>query len=176
MLELFAVKDEATFTALTPWDLSPATQPDGRPSADKARETIGIAMREGSHAFEWRHRRLDGREFPTSVLLTRLEFAGHSLVQATVRDSTSADLAVSALRDSEERLRLAVEATGMGTYRWDHLTGKADYSPDSWLSTIFRRMGPCPWGRNRYCLRCSTRIARFFRRPWRPATIPRATE
>jgi two-component system, cell cycle sensor histidine kinase and response regulator CckA len=129
-LELFGVKDEATFTALTPLDLSPATQPDGRPSADRIREIVGIAMREGSHAFEWRHRRLDGREFPASVLLTRLEFSGHTLVQATVRDLTSAQLALSALRDSEERLRLAVEATGMGTYRWDHPTGKSDFSPE----------------------------------------------
>jgi two-component system cell cycle sensor histidine kinase/response regulator CckA len=129
-LELFGVKDEATFTALAPWNLSPATQPDGRPSADKARELIGLAMREGSHGFEWRHRRLDGREFPASVLLTRLEFEGHSLVQATVRDLTPTERALSALRDSEERLRLAVEATGMGTYRSDHSTGKADYSPE----------------------------------------------
>jgi two-component system, cell cycle sensor histidine kinase and response regulator CckA len=129
-LELFGVKDEATFTTLTPWNLSPALQPDGRPSADKAHEMIGIAMREGSHGFEWRHRTLDGREFPASVLLTRLEFSGHSLVQATVRDLTSTELAMSALRNSEERLRFAVEATGMGTYLWDHKTGEADYSPE----------------------------------------------
>ena len=129
-LELFGAKDEATFTALTPWALSPATQPDGRPSADKAREMIDVAMREGSHGFEWRHSRLDGREFPASVLLTRLEFAGQRLVQATIRDMSPTELALSALRDSEERLRLAVEATGMGTYHWDHSTGKIDYSPE----------------------------------------------
>ena len=37
---------------------------------------------------------------------------------------------LSALHDSEERLRLAIEATGMGTYLWDHATGHADYSPE----------------------------------------------
>jgi two-component system cell cycle sensor histidine kinase/response regulator CckA len=129
-LQLFGVEDEATFTALTPWALSPATQPDGRPSAEKAREMIQIARRDGSHCFEWRHRGLDGREIPASVQLTLLEFEGHSLVQATVRDMSSTELALSALRHSEARLRLAIEATGMGTYHWDHATGKATYSPE----------------------------------------------
>jgi PAS domain-containing protein len=91
---------------------------------------IKIAMLEGAHAFEWRHRRLDGREIPASVQLTRLEFAGQSLLQATVRDLGPTERALSALRDSEMRLRLAVEATGIGTYCWDHTTGKADYSPE----------------------------------------------
>ena len=109
-LELFGVKDEATFLSLTPWDVSPATQPDGRPSAEKALELIKIAMLEGAHAFEWRHQRLDGREISTSVQLTRLEFAGQSLLQATERDLGPTERALSALRDSEARLRLAVEA------------------------------------------------------------------
>ncbi len=108
-LELFGAENEATFTALTPWALSPATQLDGRLSADKAREMIRLAVREGSHCFEWRHRSLDGREIPASVQLTRLEFAGQSLVQATVRDLSPTERALSALRDSEERLRASEE-------------------------------------------------------------------
>jgi PAS domain S-box-containing protein len=129
-LELFGVKDEATFTALAPWHLSPATQPDGCSSAEKAREMIEMAMREGSHCFEWRHLRLDGHEFSTSVQLTRLEFSGQLLLQATVRDLSPTERTLSALRNSEQRLRLAVEATGMGTYVWDHATGQAYYSSE----------------------------------------------
>lgn len=129
-LELFGVTDEATVLSLAPWSVSPATQPDGRPSADKALEMIKTAMLEGAHAFEWRHQRLDGREIPASVQLTRLEFAGQSLLQATIRDLGPTERALSSLRDSEMRLRLAVEATGIGTYCWDYTTGKADYSPE----------------------------------------------
>jgi PAS domain S-box-containing protein len=103
-LELYGVKDEAAFLSLRPWDVSPATQPDGRPSANEALEMIKIAMVEGAHAFEWRHQRLDGREIPASVQLTRLEFAGQSLLQATVRDLSPTERALSALRDSEEQL------------------------------------------------------------------------
>ena len=129
-LTLFGVKEQETFVSLSPWALSPLTQPDGRPSMDKAREMIETALREGSHSFEWQHKRLDGQVISTSVQLTRLAFAGQILVQATVRDLTPTERAFSALRNSEERLRLAVEATGMGTYRWDHATGTTDYSPE----------------------------------------------
>ena len=103
-LELFGVKDEATFLSLGPWDVSPACQPDGSPSAEKALEMIKIAMLEGAHAFEWRHQRLDGRAIPASVQLTRLEFAGQSLLQATIHDLSPTERALSALRDSEEQL------------------------------------------------------------------------
>jgi PAS domain S-box-containing protein len=103
-LELFGVKDEATFLSLGPWDVSPACQPDGSPSAEKALEMIKIAMLEGAHAFEWRHQRLDGRAIPASVQLTRLEFAGQSLLQATIHDLSPTERALPALRDSEEQL------------------------------------------------------------------------
>ena len=85
-VKMFGVKDEAEFTSLGPWQLSPEVQPDGRPSAEKAKEMIETAMREGSHFFEWTHKRLNGEDFPATVWLTRMELAGQALLQATVRD------------------------------------------------------------------------------------------
>ncbi|MBU0632195.1 PAS domain S-box protein [bacterium] len=85
-LELFEVASVAEFTALGPWDLSPKQQPDKRPSAEKAQEMIEIAMQEGSNFFEWEHQTFDGKTFAADVLLTRLEFGGQILAQATVRD------------------------------------------------------------------------------------------
>ncbi|MGA2060233.1 MAG: ATP-binding protein [Thermoguttaceae bacterium] len=85
-VKMFGVKDEAEFTTLGPWQVSPEVQPDGRPSAEKAMEMLETAMRKGSHFFEWTHRRLNGEDFPTTVLLTRMELAGQALLQATVRD------------------------------------------------------------------------------------------
>ncbi|MCX5685818.1 MAG: PAS domain S-box protein, partial [Planctomycetota bacterium] len=99
-LAMFGVKDAAEFTLLGPWLLSPEVQPDGRPSAEKAKELIETAMREGSHFFEWTHRRLSGEDFPATVLMTRLELAGQVLLQATVRDIT-------AQKRAEEELRKA---------------------------------------------------------------------
>ena len=55
-LEMFGAKDESEFTSASPWEVSPDLQPDGRASADKAREMIDTALRDGSFLFEWTHR------------------------------------------------------------------------------------------------------------------------
>jgi len=85
-IKLFRCKDEAEFTATAPWHLSPEFQPDGRPSSDKAKEMIETAMRQGTNFFEWTHRRMNGEDFPATVLLTRVAMGGESFLQATVRD------------------------------------------------------------------------------------------
>jgi PAS domain S-box-containing protein len=87
-LRMFGAASEAEFTSLGPWDVSPERQADGRPSAEKARMVIEEALRKGSHFFDWTHKRLSGVEFPATVLLTRIEVGGQTLVQATVRDVT----------------------------------------------------------------------------------------
>ena len=87
-LALFAAKTEEEFLACTPGDLSPERQPDGRDSAEEAGKRIAVALREGFCSFEWTHRRLNGEDFPASVLLTRVELAGRLYLQATVRDVT----------------------------------------------------------------------------------------
>ena len=87
-VNMFRAKDGADFISYEPWRLSPERQPDGRASVDKAKEMLETAMHTGSHFFEWVHKRIDGEEFPASVLLTRVEQAGKSFVQATVRDLT----------------------------------------------------------------------------------------
>jgi PAS domain S-box-containing protein len=85
-IAMFAAKDQEEFASHGPWDVSPERQPGGRSSAEAAREMIETAMREGSSFFEWRHKRLDGKEFPATVLFTRLEIGDHAFLQATVRD------------------------------------------------------------------------------------------
>jgi PAS domain S-box-containing protein len=96
-LEMFGARDAAEFTALGSRDVSPERQPDGSPSAAKAREAIEAAMRDGHHYFECTHRRLGGADFPATVLLTRVEMAGQAFLQATIRDIT-------AQKQAEERI------------------------------------------------------------------------
>ena len=50
---------------------------------------IEKAMREGSHFFEWTHKRISGEEFPATVLLSRLAQDNFTFLQATVRDITA---------------------------------------------------------------------------------------
>lgn len=87
-VKMFKCESEADFTSRQPWLLSPEYQPDGQISFIKAKEMIDRAMENGSNYFEWIHTRLDGEEFPATVLLSRIELRGKSLLQATVRDIT----------------------------------------------------------------------------------------
>ena len=110
-LKMFGLKDVADLVALPPWEISPETQPDGRRSDDKAREMIATAMREGSHFFEWTHKRVSGEEFPSTVLLTRVELGGQVLLQATVRDITEQKRAEEAVRTKTALLEAQSETS-----------------------------------------------------------------
>jgi len=87
-LMMFGASSEAEFTRLGPWDISPELQPDGQSSAEKARQMIATAMRDGSIFFEWTHKRLDGSTFPADVLLSRIKGEGQEYIQAAMRDIT----------------------------------------------------------------------------------------
>ncbi len=98
-LRMFGAKNEEEFVLHGPREMSPEQQSDGRASAEKAAEMIKIAMRDGSHFFEWTHRRISGEVFPADVLLTRVESVGKELLQGTVRDITER-------KRAEEQVRL----------------------------------------------------------------------
>jgi len=117
---LFGCRDEAEFTRCSPAALSPERQPDGTPSAAKAQQMMAMALQEGSHFFEWTHRRIDGSEFPATVLLTRMELAGQTLLQATVRDITEPKRAAKALRDAKEAAEAANRAKSDFLARMSH--------------------------------------------------------
>jgi PAS domain S-box-containing protein len=85
-LAMFRTKSIADFLLCGPGALSPENQSDGRPSTDAAKEFIQTAMQEGSVYFEWTHKRLDGQEFPATVLLARMNWGGKQFLQGTVRD------------------------------------------------------------------------------------------
>ncbi len=106
-LALFGCRDEEEFTSLTPTELSPELQPDRELSSVKAQQMMALALERGSHFFEWTHKRIDGREFPASVLLTRMELDGRAVLQATVRDITDEKRAAEALHAAKEAAEAA---------------------------------------------------------------------
>ena len=108
-LAMFGIATEAEFCQLGPWDVSPERQPNGRPSAEVAREMIEQAMRDGSNFFEWTLRRSDGSEFPGTVLLSQLVDDGRPFLQATVRDISAQKRAEQALKALNAGLEEEVE-------------------------------------------------------------------
>ncbi len=96
---MFGLESGRAAVGLTPWDLSPERQPNGRPSQELARERIMTAAQEGGLSFEWMHKRADtGKSFPAEVDLSSLSTDGTTLALALVHD-------VTARKRAEEELR-----------------------------------------------------------------------
>ncbi len=110
-VEIFGCKGENDFISRTPYELSPQYQPDGKLSSEKAEQMMAIAMEKGSHLFEWTHKRMNGKEFPTTVLLTRMELQGRRVLQATVRDISEQKKAEDELRERMKELETFYRAT-----------------------------------------------------------------
>ena len=128
--ELFGVKDEKQFDTLGPYDLSPEYQPDGQLSSVKAKKMIEIAMDKGSNFFEWTHKKYRGPNFFATVLLSRITVGEKVYLQATVRDITEQKNIEGALRESESKYRLIIEATGTGYLILDTSGAVVDANPE----------------------------------------------
>jgi PAS domain-containing protein len=103
-IKLFNTKDEKEFTSLGPQDFSPEKQPDGQLSGAKAKLAIEKAMKDGSNFFEWIHKKYQGENFATTVLLTKVTHHGKEFLQATVRDISKQKQAEESLKTQTQEL------------------------------------------------------------------------
>ena len=110
-LELFGFSKRKEFMKTHPGDISVPIQPDGQDSFSAADKHIEKAFREGSDFFEWIHKRQDGTSFPAEVLLSRMEYQGKTVVQATVRDITERKQAEERLAELSEEYRILFESS-----------------------------------------------------------------
>ncbi|MEI9863474.1 MAG: PAS domain S-box protein [Limisphaerales bacterium] len=90
---------------LTPIDVSPEFQADGRPSAIAAREWINGALAGQTPIFEWLHRHSSGRLIPTEVRLVRLPAEGKNLLRASIIDNTEHKRVEKQLRERGEQMQ-----------------------------------------------------------------------
>ncbi len=76
--------------------------------------------------------RRDGTRFTIEVLAQEIRDVSGKLLcyQASHIDVTERKRTEEALRASEERLRLAIDAAGFGTYSYDFVSGTSDWSPE----------------------------------------------
>jgi PAS domain S-box-containing protein len=124
-------------------------------------------MRQGDdmRGEEWEITRADRStrtiRISTSIVATR---EGTHHVLAVMQDITDRKRAEQALRESEERLSLALEAAGLGTWDVDLRTGAA-----TWTETVFRELGypPVPGG---------AATDAMWRSRVHPADLPRVQE
>lgn len=84
--ELFCANNREQMIGLSPVDLSPATQYDGRSSVTRAREYLRIAKSGERTSFEWLHKRMDGTLFDAEVTLSGICIDAEVQVMAIVKD------------------------------------------------------------------------------------------
>jgi len=84
-LEMFRCSRD-DILGLSPPDLSPTYQPDGRLSSEAAAEVVNKALAGEPQSFEWLHRRMDGELFYANVSLSSVVFDGNNYVIGFVRD------------------------------------------------------------------------------------------
>lgn len=90
------------FLAVTPADLSPEYQPNGRLSQELILELVGLALGGEPQRFEWLHVLPDGRQLEVEVSLVRITLSGQARLLAIARDITER-------RQTENRIRQQME-------------------------------------------------------------------
>ncbi len=108
-------------------------RPDGQPyPSEELPLARAVRHHETVENARWRIRRPDGSEVLAIGSARPVRRADGSLLGAvlTLRDETARADAEAALRESEARLRLAQEATGVGVWEWDPVTGAVVLTPE----------------------------------------------
>nr|CAA9218733.1 diguanylate cyclase/phosphodiesterase (GGDEF & EAL domains) with PAS/PAC sensor(s) [uncultured Armatimonadetes bacterium] len=99
-LDLLGYPDKSRILSKPLSAVSPPAQPDGSASAHRAAEMVVAASQNGSHRFEWLHRRSDGTDFLMEVHLAAAPSAGRQLLHGTLRDTSARARLEEALRDT----------------------------------------------------------------------------
>ena len=87
-VELFGLRGPDDLIGATPLDFAPERQPDGRASIDVVRENMALAVRDGTHAFEWASRRADGTPHMLDVRFSPFDAREGDLFLCTALDIT----------------------------------------------------------------------------------------
>ena len=99
---------------MTPDQVSPERQPDGRLSSEAAAVKIQECIRLGRNDFEWVHRRLDGEEFWAHVTISVITIEGREVLLVAWRDISVRKRIERELQASEEQFRTAMQHSPIG--------------------------------------------------------------
>ena len=98
-LQMLRCRDKAELTSVHPKHLSPEYQPNGQRSDAGGREIETLALKNGVHRFEWIHKRLDGEEFPSEIILTPVTLDGKPTMLSVWHDLTERKQAEQRIHD-----------------------------------------------------------------------------
>jgi PAS domain S-box-containing protein len=92
-----------------PVEVSPAFQPDGRPSSQAAKEEFDKALCYETPRFQWIHCDSKGREIPCEISLVRLPSSGRNLARASIVDISERKQAEEQIHKLNAELELRVK-------------------------------------------------------------------
>ncbi len=115
-VSLFGYADKNEIIGLTPSDLSPDFQPDGRKTSVHERANLARVRKGIPQRFNWRHIRKDGSLFDAEISLNIIDFDDNTHVQAIIRDITDRLQAQKKLKESEARFKRLFEDLGDAVY------------------------------------------------------------
>ncbi|MEN8147202.1 MAG: EAL domain-containing protein [Campylobacterota bacterium] len=92
-----------------PSKLSPAYQPDGRSSFEKAEEMMNLAVKNGWHQFEWVHAKASGEEFWAEITLTPIVLNNRDVIHVIWRDISEKKRAKEALIEQHKYLQTIID-------------------------------------------------------------------
>jgi len=101
-VDILGYPDKQSLLNIHPIKISPAIQPDGRDSIEKANEIMAKGHRESSTYFEWMHLRYDGSPILVEVLLTPVKINDEDMVHVIWRDITDIKRQQQELKESEQ--------------------------------------------------------------------------
>lgn len=107
-LAMLGYENADSFIGRSPDDISPPRQPDGEPSAQKARRLINDVLEKGNTKFEWEHLRTNGEPILLEVLLTAVTEDNHTDIFVIWNDITVKRQAEQALAAYQQTLEAQV--------------------------------------------------------------------
>lgn len=113
---------------LTPSDLSPQYQPDGRLSSEKAEEMMALAVKNGVHRFEWIHTRANGEDFWAEITLTSIVKNNENILHVVWRDISKRKKLEHANVSMKEQMELAFSGSRDGLWDWDIINDTVYFS------------------------------------------------
>lgn len=117
-VNLFGLKNEHEYLERF-FELSPAYQPDGMSSSEKALQKITEAFEQGRSTFRWMHCKLDGTPIPAEITLVRIKYHNDYIVAGYTRDMRYQLAAEEAAEKMNARFRALLDATPLCLNLWN---------------------------------------------------------
>jgi PAS domain S-box-containing protein len=109
-VEMMGAEGKKQVLSLHPAAMSTELQPDGRSSVEKTTEMIELAIKHGSHRFEWVCKRFNGEELPIEVVLTPIQLGNQPLMATVCRDIKVRKKAEARIHQLNQELEARVNA------------------------------------------------------------------